>query len=146
MTQIVINLEKLVTAADKFEERKAIKIQAVKDAGEAIMQVGFPFDTPEHGRQHLQTRNDTDRTNWLTSQAAYQAQVAFGNGDVLGATFRTSENNTITRTFNEGYQLILQMAAWGANLYAVSWAKQDAIRLCTTDAELDAISVENGWE
>lgn len=145
MTQLTINLEKLITADDKFEERKAAKLTAIKNAGEAIMQIGFPFETPEHGLQHLQTRNDTDRTNWLTSQAAYQAQVGAGQGAVVGAHFRTAENNTVSRTFLEGYQLILQMAAWGANLYGVSWAKQDAVRAATTDAELDAVSLTDGW-
>lgn len=145
MPLLNINLDKLITADHKFEERKAARIQAIKKAGDAIMQVGFPFDTPEHGLQHLQTRNDTDRTNWLTSQAAYQAQMAMGNGDVVGAHFRTAENNTISRTFAEGYALILQMAAWGAHLYGVSWAKQDQARAATNDAELEAISLDEGW-
>lgn len=145
MSLLTINLDKLITPDQKFEERKAAKIQAVKLAGDTIMQVGFPFETPEYGLQHLQTRNDTDRTNWLTSQAAYQAMIAMGQGDVPGAHFRTAENNTITRTFMEGYQLILQMAGWGAHLYGVSWAKQDAVRATTNDAELDAIVVGEGW-
>ena len=143
-----INLAKLVTADDKFEERKAAKIEAVKKHGnDIIVGQGFPFDAGGAlGIQHLQTRNNTDRTNWLTSQNAYQAQIALGNGAVEGATFRTAENNTVVMTFQQAYELLLAMAAWGAQLYQVSWSKQDAIRACTTQAELDAIDVAAGWE
>lgn len=147
MPLIQINPEKLVTAEDKFAQRKAAKIEAVKSFGDTIMQEGFPHDFgAPYGVQHLQTRNDTDRTNWLTSQAAYKAQIELGNGALPGATFRTAENNTLTLTFADAYMLLLQMAAWGAHLFQVSWAKQDEIRATEDDAALDAIDVESGWE
>jgi len=147
MANLSINLSKLVTADDKFVERRAAKIEAVKAHGESILQLGFPFDAGvELGVQHLQTRNSTDKTNWLTSQNAYNAQIAAGNGEYPGASFRTAENNTITLTFNDAAMLLLQMAGWGAQLFQISWAKQDAIRLTTNDAELDAIDITTGWE
>lgn len=145
---LTINLEKLVTPEHKFEQRKAEKVAAVEKHGDSIIiGQGYPFHAGEVlGVQHLQTRNNTDRTNWLTSQNAYQAQIAAGNGAVEGVSIRTAENNTVTMTFQEGYDLLLGMAAWGAHMYQVSWAKKDAIRACTTQAELDAIDPTEGWE
>lgn len=132
-------------ALEQGSRRQALK-DRVKAIGDGILTAGFPHDFGD-GVQHLQLRNNTDRTNWLTSQAAYQAQVGAGQGGVAGAHFRTAENNVVTMTFLDGYMLLLSMAAWGAALYAVSWAKQDAIDAATTEAELDAIEadLEVGW-
>jgi hypothetical protein len=95
----------------------------------------------------LQTRGIEDRTNWLTSQAAYSAQVAGGNGALPGATFRDTGNTTVTATFAEGHMALLGMAAWGSNIFKRSWALKDALLAATTWSELDTIiaDLDNGW-
>ena len=142
-----IDLSQLITPEQKFEQLRQAKLTAVKQHVETLLQQGFPFEAGAGlGIQHLQTRDERDSTNWLTSQAAYQAQILAGNGSEVGAAFRTAENNTVYRSYQAAYELLLQLAAWGAALYQISWAKQDAIRTVTTATELAAISVEEGWD
>ena len=147
MTKIEIPIEKLITAEDKFEAYKDEKIELIKNVGNIILTSGFPYDFgPPYGVQHLQLRDDTDRTNWLTAAQGYQAQIALGNGDYPGATFRTAENNNITITFNQAYMVLMTMIGWGQHLFTVSWTKQDQVRACTTKTEVDAIDPNEGWQ
>lgn len=140
--------------------RLFVPLDAAKDAKKAEVmgvlaskfQAGFvPASGPLAGKT-LQTR-DEDKTNWLTSQAAYSAQVAAGQGAVVGANFRTATNEVISCTFQEGLETLLAMAAWGADLYANSWALKDAISaVAVIDgdidravAKLEAIDITAGW-
>ncbi len=93
----------------------------------------------------LQTRDLDDRTNWLTSQAAYSAAVAGGNGAVAGAVFRTAANETVTLTFAEGLAVLLGMAAWGKAIMGNSWALKDAVAAAADNAALAAIDIAAGW-
>jgi hypothetical protein len=126
---------------------KQRKKDEVKLKGNSILTSGYIHDFgPPYGIQTLQLRDNTDRTNWLTSQAAYQAQVLFGNGDVLGATFRTDSDQLVTLTFSQGLGVLLQMAAWGATLFNISWQKQDEIEQLTTIEEIEMYDIESGWQ
>lgn len=93
----------------------------------------------------LQTRDIEDRTNWLTSQAAYAAAVAGGMGAAPGATFRTASNATIELTFFQGLNVLLAMAGWGKTVMGNSWVLKDAVEAAADQAALDAIDVEAGW-
>lgn len=95
----------------------------------------------------LQVRDTEDRTNWLTSQVAYSAACQAGQGAVLGATFRTAENKTITVSYTDGVDALLAMAAWGSAIMNRAWALKDAILSATTGDELDAAvaDIDNGW-
>jgi hypothetical protein len=44
--------------------------------------------------------------------------------------------------------MLLGMAAWGQTLYAVSWAKQDAIEAATDHDALDTLqaALDDGWQ
>lgn len=108
----------------------------------AAFGVGYVATVGALAGQRLQVRDDTDRTNWLTSQAAYSAQVSAGNGATAGANFRTETNATITLTFAEGLQELLNMAAWGASIMAVSWSLKDAAAASSDAATILAIDVE----
>jgi hypothetical protein len=93
----------------------------------------------------LQTRDVEDRTNWLTSQAAYFAAVSSGQGGTLGATFRAADNSTVTVSYSEGLGVLLAMAAWGAAVYSRSWALKDIIDAAEDDTNLDEIDITTGW-
>lgn len=132
--------------AVSLDDVKASRIAAVKAKHFALEQAGYQHDFgPGHGIGTLQVRNNTDKTNWLTAQAMYSAQVVAGNGAVEGATFRTAENNNVTLSFSAALAVILQMAAWGGGLAQVAWSKQDALRAATTLAEAYAVSIDTGW-
>lgn len=93
----------------------------------------------------LQVRDDNDRTNWLTSQAAYSAQVSAGNGAVLGANFRTAANETVNCSFADGLNTLLAMASWGAGLFGKSWTVKDQIAAIADAASVEAFDTAAAW-
>jgi hypothetical protein len=93
----------------------------------------------------LQVRDETDRTNWLTSQAAYSAMVAAGNGTALGASFRTVANETVTVSYLEGFQALLMMADWGKSLMGKSWTLKDAIDALPDADAIEAFDIAAEW-
>ncbi len=125
---------------------KALKNAAVTAKREAVFAAGFSPSTGPLAGHTLQVRNEADKINWLTSATSYGAAVAAGAGGVSGATFRTMDNVTVTVTYAQGYQVIVQqMAAWGQAIMARSWALKDQIDATVDQAELDAIDIETGW-
>lgn len=108
-------------------------------------QGGFtPTSGPLSGRT-LQVRYDTDRTNWLTSQAAYSAQVSAGNGATMGANFRTAANETINCSYSDGLNTLLAMAAWGAALFGKSWKVKDQITALADAPSVEAFDTASAW-
>lgn len=108
-------------------------------------QGGFTPATGPVAGHALQTRDDTDRTNWLTSQAAYLAQINAGNGAALEASFRTADNLTITCAYSDGYSTLLAMAAWGKSIMGKSWTLKDQIASLTDPASVEAYDVATQW-
>jgi hypothetical protein len=110
-----------------------------------LFQGGFtPSSGPLTGHV-LQTRDDTDRTNWLTSQAAYRAAIDQGAGAVSGASFRTADNLTITCTYQEGFDALMAMADWGKTIMGKSWTLKDQITAITSSADVEAYDVNAQW-
>lgn len=93
----------------------------------------------------LQVRSIEDRTNWLTSQAAYGAAVAAGAGAVEEAAFRTADNETIVMSYADGFAALLAMAAWGKSVMGNSWTLKDAVADAGDNEALDLIDLEAGW-
>lgn len=125
---------------------KDVKNAAVTAHREAVFAAGFTPTTGPLAGHTLQVRNEADRINWLTSATSYGAAIAAGAGNVVGATFRTADNETVQVTYAQGYQVIVQqMAAWGRAIMARSWALKDLIDAAETDEELAAINIETGW-
>lgn len=132
--------------ADELEQAKDERRAEVDAKRDAVMAGGFvPANGPVAGHR-LQTRNLDDRTNWLTSQAAYSAAVAGGHGAVMGAKFRTAGNQTIDASYDDGLATLLEMAAWGAAVMDRSWVMKDIeIGGAETFEALAAIDIEAGW-
>lgn len=127
------------------DERKAQMTAAINAKRDQILTGGYTVTSGTLEGKVLQTRNLEDRTNWLTSQAAYSAAVAAGQGSVEGAEFRTEDNQTITLTFSEGLSVLLAMAAWGASVMKRSWDLKDAVAAAEAHEDLDAIDIEADW-
>jgi hypothetical protein len=131
-----------------FTDLKKTKSDTVSAKRDAVLSGGFTV--PESvsvalGGRVLQTRDQTDKTAWLTSQAAYQAAVSGGQGSTEGAKFRPLDNITTTLSYSEGLNVLLAMAAWGKSVYGRSWELKDAIAAAADSAALDAIDIESGW-
>lgn len=92
----------------------------------------------------LQTR-ESDRTNWLASQAMYSAAIAAGHGADQIAVFRAADNSVSPITANEGAAVLLAMAAWGASMTRHSWTLKDAVSAATSAAAVAAIDETAGW-
>jgi hypothetical protein len=124
------------------EAKAAIEARATKE-----FLKGFVVPNGTLAGQKLQCRDTEDRTNWLTSQVSYSAAIALGAGSMVKATFRTADNETFTVSYNEGAQVLLGMAAWGAAIMARAWALKDAAKAATTITELEAVlqALDTGW-
>ena len=129
------------------EQRERLR-QLVEARAAACFARGYsPAVGPLAGHT-LQVRDAEDRTNWLTSQAAYQAAVMAGHGDVVNASFRTAANATITLTYAEGLSVLVEgMATWGQAILARSWELKDAVADAPDTAALAAIAaqIDQGW-
>lgn len=132
--------------ATELAEAKTTRKAEVDAKRDEVMSGGFvPASGPLAGHR-LQTRNLDDRANWLTSQAAYSAAVAGGHGDVMGAKFRTADNETIVVSFADGLAALLAMAAWGAAVIDRSWTLKDSeIAGAGSFADLAEIDIDAGW-
>lgn len=131
--------------SEELAEAKAARKQEVGAKLTGVFQGGFtPTEGPLAGKT-LQTRDMEDRTNWLTSQAAYSAAVAAGQGNDEGAVFRTAANETIATTYQNGLLTLLAMAAWGKVIMGHSWSLKDEIEAAQSFADLAAIDIEAGW-
>lgn len=121
-------------------EQVAAMTAAVVDRRDEVFRGGFaPKAGPLVGHR-LDLRPGTDdRTNWLASQAAYGDAVANGFGDVVNATFRTVENQTVHVTYDDAKAVLLAMFTWANAVMAVSWDKKDAID------RGEAIDLDDGW-
>ena len=145
-TQVFQNGVLIETIDDReFEQKQADVSKEVSRIRDGYLAGGYSHDFGEpHGVKALQTRPD-DRTNWLTSQAAYSAAIAAGAGNMSGAVFRTEDNVTIGMTYMEGLTVLLAMAAWGQSVMARSWDIKDEIESATDETELAAVDIESGW-
>lgn len=121
-------------------EQVASLTTAVVDRRDEVFRGGFaPKVGPLVGHR-LDLRPGTDdRTNWLASQAAYGDAVDKGFGDVVNATFRTVENQTVHMTYDDAKAVLLAMFTWANAVMAVSWDKKDAID------RGEAIDLDDGW-
>jgi hypothetical protein len=106
---------------------------------------GFTPSSGPLGGNVLQVRDDTDRTNWLTSKDAYRDEIDAGNGAVAEAEFRTAANETVTVTYQEGFDALQEMAAWGKSLMKKSWTLKDQIDALTDEASVLAYDVAAQW-
>ncbi len=130
------------TLADLKTQRNA----AVTAKRESVFAAGFSPTTGPLAGHTLQVRDDTDKINWLTSQASYSAAVSAGYGAVPAATFRTAANETVTVTYAEGLTIIVQdMARWGQAIMNHSWTLKDLIDAAEGEATLSMIAIDTGW-
>lgn len=152
LTEIRMNaatgeIEEIELPALSLDETKTAKVAAINTLRDRAFREGFTVSntgTALDGHV-LQTRDIEDRTNWLTSQAAYAAAVTGGFGAAPGATFRTAANATVTLTFMQGMNVLLAMADWGKQIMGNSWALKDAIDAAEDGDALDAIDIGAGW-
>jgi hypothetical protein len=128
-----------------LERLKARKRAEVAGMLRAQFLAGFaPQSGPLQGHI-LQVRDVDDRTNWLTSQAAYRTAIDAGAGAMAGAEFRTEANETITLTYQEGFDALMAMADWGKSQFGKSWTLKDRIDAMTSSADVEALDVAAEW-
>lgn len=128
-----------------FEDRREAMRAEVDRRRDRCFVDGFTVPAGPLAGHVLQTRDIEDRTNWLTSQAAYAAAVAMGGGAVEDAFFRTATNETVVLSYADGLAALLMMAAWGKAVMGRSWALKDAIAAAADDAALVEIDLGAGW-
>lgn len=130
-----------------LDDAKAAMRRAIDDKRDTLFTAGFTVTSTSTALDGhtLQTRDEGDKINWLTSQAAYAAAIAGGFSAIEGATFRTASNDTIVLTYAEGHAVLLAMAEWGKAIMGNSWALKDAVESAAYHEALDLIDLEAGW-
>lgn len=128
-----------------LDEARAAMVTAINRKRDAIQRAGFTVPAGPLAGKTLQTRDEGDAINWLTSQAAYAAAVAAGAGAVEDAWFRTADNETVVTSYTDGHAALMMMAAWGKTWMGNSWRLKDAVAAAEDHAALEAIDIEAGW-
>ena len=120
------------------------KLGLLEQEYKRIFDLGYPF-VIEGQNEALEMRPE-DLINWLVFKDSCDDFVAAGIGDQpLPLRMRCKSTNSYSVTANQGRQIIQGMRAYGAQLLAILWVKKDAINAATTPAELDAVSITDGW-
>ena len=105
---------------------------------------GYPL-VIEGQAEVLDTRQH-DLINWLVFKDSCDDMVDAGFGDSpVPFRIRCASGNTYIVTANRGREIIHGMRAYGAGLMSVLWTKKNQVSAATTVAELDAVSITNGW-
>lgn len=141
----IVDGERIALTQEEIDEVNAprpITSADVEARAEQCFAEGFPPSHTAFEGQRLQVRNVEDRTNWLTSKDAYDDARAAGMGAVMGANFRTLENNTVTISFDDGLAVLQEMSAWAKAVMQNSWDLKD--RLASGEA-LTSEDLETGW-
>lgn len=125
------------------KDRKKKAVNAIRDAK---LSEGYTHDFGGSvGVKTLETRTETDRTNWLGAGQIYLAQISAGNGAVEGAKIRSSDNTNITLSFDDAYAVILAMGQHTGAILNRSWVLKDAIDAASDHAAVTAIDITTGW-
>jgi hypothetical protein len=123
---------------------KAEKLGQLKLEYARIFDGGYPFEI--EGKAEVLQMRQADLINWLVFKDSCDDMIAAGAGDVPAPLrIRCSSNNAYIVTANRGRQIIQGMRAYGAGLLSILWAKKDAISAATSVAELEAVSITDGW-
>lgn len=125
---------------------KAAKAGAIDARLAQAFLAGFTPSTGPCAGKMLQTRDDTDRTNWLTAKDAWRDQRDAGHGAERGAVIRTGSNEMIVCSYDDGFTTLQAMADWGFALMGNSWTLKDHVAAAADQAALDAIDIESGWQ
>jgi hypothetical protein len=130
----------------RLAEAKEAKRAAVNSIRDEKLALGYPHDFGQpHGVKTLDTRTEIDRTNWLGAGQLYSAQIAEGNGAVVGATLRTSDNTNITLAFQDALNVILSMGVYTGSILSLSWSLKDQLEAAPDHSALAAIDITAGW-
>jgi hypothetical protein len=132
-----------------LEDLRATKIEAINAKLATILTGGYTVPESVNANlsgKTLQTRDDTDRTNWLTLARNADNAVIAGQGNATSSiAIRTSDNSNVTLTWQEIADVMTAMAAWGASAMDNSWTLKDAVRAAEDKTALDAVDIEAGW-
>lgn len=141
----IIFVPRVIDPAIELSLEKGKVKRAVEAAMNAHLTSGYTVVSGTMAGKVLQTRNETDKSNWTASALYYQAQISAGNGAIEGAYFRAEDNSEFVLTFNEGLQVILAMGAWAQAIQSYSWSLKNAIDAAEDTSSLSAIDIDTGW-
>lgn len=128
-----------------LDDYKAAKRAEIVAAYNAVIAAGYPWVAPGGASETLQVR-ENDLSNWLGLKDSCNEAIAAGKGaDPCPLPIRCTSNASYNLTFSETAAVMRDLRTWLSQALAVLWAKKDACRDATTQAELDAINPATGW-
>lgn len=131
--------------APTFADHKTAKRAEIVAAYDALIAAGYPWAAPGGASETLQAR-ENDLSNWLGLKDSCNEAIAAGLGDdPCPLPIRCTSNASYNLSFSETAAVMRDLRTWLSQALAVLWAKKDACRDATTQAELDAINPATGW-
>lgn len=98
------------------------------------------------GVQNIQTRDDTDRTNWLILESIVNDMLSAGQGAVnIPSPIRTASNAQVTVTATDAKTFCNALKNNGASKLGHSWALKNQVMQAATVAAAQAIDITAGW-
>lgn len=131
---------------DDIVSMRAAKSLAIDELLAQALAAGFTPTTGPCAGKILQTRNDSDRTNWLTAKDKWRDKRDAGLGAQAGAVIRTADNEMVVCSYDDGFTTLQAMADWGFALMGNSWVFKDRVAAAADAAALDAIDITTGWQ
>lgn len=129
-----------------IDSLKAYLKSNVESTKNNLFQQGYPHDFGGAvGVKYLQTRNDTDRTNWSGVAQAAKYYIDAGQGAATMNPIRTSDNTMVPLNANDSFALMLSLQSYLGQIYTNAWNLKDAIESATTVNDLKAINLNSGW-
>ncbi len=133
-----------IVTLESVKQARCLEVDALR---EAKLRQGYTFT--RGGATHvLQTRDDSDRTNWLGVLAGSQAMLMAGaGGEAL--SIRTQDNATLTIPASDLMQVLLGALAHQSAIYAAGWAHKDTLGQITEDTggiqAVQCHDITTGW-
>ena len=123
----MIDYSKMITAADKFEQRRQAKLQAIDRERDALLTAGFEYA----GHRFDSDEKSIQRINAIATLALMNAGFE--------TPYITQNNETITLTASDIAGLGAAAAAHEASYVFLARSLKDQVLAATTQEDLDAV-------
>ncbi|MTJ81734.1 MAG: DUF4376 domain-containing protein [Telmatospirillum sp.] len=107
----------------------------------AILPTG---QTVPAGQQVLQTRNETDTSNWILLESSCADLISAQQG-ATPVTIRTASNATVTVSATQAKAVMAAAKKRGSAILAYAWTLKNQIASAQTVAAVKAIDITAGW-
>lgn len=123
---------------------KLFKKEKVKEYQSQLFLNGWTHIYSNGETHTLDLRTADDKANWTLLLIKTQGMISAGYGEA-SVNLRTANNDTITITANEAFQVMTAFLAWGEAMLRRKWDLDTEIGACETLQDIAAIDISSNW-